>query len=310
MDVGGATGWSMDQVVSQREILEHGGAALRPGRAAAAKRSGRRPSGSRCRTGRTFGVIASTTAPFCRTCDRGRITADGTFLLCLYGENGLDLRELLRGGATDGEIADAYRRRVAGAGRSRSGGARRAGRAGRAPPDREPPRRSAARDAHARRLMALQVALIQPQIPPNTGNIARLCAATDVALHLIEPLGFSLDDADLRRAGLDYWDDVDLWRHPDWFAFRDAMDREPLPVLLGQGGAQLLGRAVPAEQLPRVRQRDRGHADADPGEASRALLHAFRCRDRCAASTSRPRSASCSTKRCARPLRETLPAAM
>jgi tRNA (cytidine/uridine-2'-O-)-methyltransferase len=73
--------------------------------------------------------------------------------------------------------------------------------------------------------MALQVALINPQIPPNTGNIARLCAANDVPLHLIEPLGFSLTDAELRRAGLDYWDRVDLWRHPDWFAFRDAMDR-------------------------------------------------------------------------------------
>jgi tRNA (cytidine/uridine-2'-O-)-methyltransferase len=73
--------------------------------------------------------------------------------------------------------------------------------------------------------MALQVALINPQIPPNTGNIARLCAANDVPLHLIEPLGFSLADADLRRAGLDYWDRVDLWRHPDWFAFRDAMAR-------------------------------------------------------------------------------------
>ena len=73
--------------------------------------------------------------------------------------------------------------------------------------------------------MALQVALINPQIPPNTGNIARLCAANDVPLHLIEPLGFSLGDAELRRAGLDYWDRVDLWRHPDWFAFRDAMDR-------------------------------------------------------------------------------------
>jgi cyclic pyranopterin phosphate synthase len=53
-----------------------------------------------------FGVIASTTAPFCRTCDRGRLTADGTLLLCLYGEEGLDLRELLRGGATDEQIAD------------------------------------------------------------------------------------------------------------------------------------------------------------------------------------------------------------
>jgi tRNA (cytidine/uridine-2'-O-)-methyltransferase len=61
--------------------------------------------------------------------------------------------------------------------------------------------------------MALHIALIQPQIPPNTGNIARLCAATDSSLHLIEPLGFSIDAPDVRRAGLDY------------FAFRDAMDR-------------------------------------------------------------------------------------
>ncbi len=74
--------------------------------------------------------------------------------------------------------------------------------------------------------MALHVALIQPLIPPNTGNIARLCAATDTALHLIEPLGFSLDDGELRRAGLDYWSAVDLWLHPDWFAFRDAMRRD------------------------------------------------------------------------------------
>lgn len=74
--------------------------------------------------------------------------------------------------------------------------------------------------------MPLQVALIQPQIPPNTGNIARLCAATDTPLHLIGPLGFSLDESELRRAGLDYWDSVDLWVHDDWFAFRDAMHRE------------------------------------------------------------------------------------
>jgi tRNA (cytidine/uridine-2'-O-)-methyltransferase len=74
--------------------------------------------------------------------------------------------------------------------------------------------------------MALHVALIQPQIPPNTGNIARLCAATDTPLHLIEPLGFSIADREVRRAGLDYWDRVDLWVHPDWFAFRDAISRE------------------------------------------------------------------------------------
>ncbi|MBM4187348.1 MAG: tRNA (cytidine(34)-2'-O)-methyltransferase [Gemmatimonadetes bacterium] len=72
----------------------------------------------------------------------------------------------------------------------------------------------------------MNVALIQPEIPPNTGNIARLCAATETSLHLIEPLGFSIDDRDLRRAGLDYWPHVDLWVHPNWFAFRDAISRE------------------------------------------------------------------------------------
>ena len=57
--------------------------------------------------------------------------------------------------------------------------------------------------------MGLAVALIEPQIPPNTGNIARLCAATDTALHVIEPLGFNLDDPSLKRAGCDYWQMMD-----------------------------------------------------------------------------------------------------
>lgn len=74
--------------------------------------------------------------------------------------------------------------------------------------------------------MTLHVALIEPQIPPNTGNIARLCAATDSSLHLIEPLGFSIDGAEVKRAGLDYWTHVDLWLHPHWRAFREAIDRE------------------------------------------------------------------------------------
>lgn len=74
--------------------------------------------------------------------------------------------------------------------------------------------------------MGLAVALIEPQIPPNTGNIARLCAATDTALHLIGPLGFSLRDEELRRAGLDYWDVADLWLHPNWQAFRAAVSRD------------------------------------------------------------------------------------
>ncbi|HWA15633.1 MAG TPA: tRNA (cytidine(34)-2'-O)-methyltransferase [Gemmatimonadales bacterium] len=74
--------------------------------------------------------------------------------------------------------------------------------------------------------MTLHIALIEPRIPPNTGNIARLCAATDTPLHLIEPLGFSIDEREVRRAGLDYWDKTDLWVHPNWFRFRDAIARE------------------------------------------------------------------------------------
>src|SRR5207237_5576798 len=54
------------------------------------------------------------------------------------------------------------------------------------------------------------VVLVEPEIPPNTGNVGRLCLATGSTLHLVKPLGFSLDDRQLKRAGLDYWDDVDL----------------------------------------------------------------------------------------------------
>lgn len=66
----------------------------------------------------------------------------------------------------------------------------------------------------------LHVVLVAPEIPPNTGSIARLCAATGTRLHLIEPLGFSLDDRYLKRAGLDYWPYVDLQVHNDWQQFR------------------------------------------------------------------------------------------
>ena len=74
--------------------------------------------------------------------------------------------------------------------------------------------------------MSLHVALIEPRIPPNTGNIMRLCAGADVPLHLIGPLGFALDEPTLRRAALDYREKVDLWEHADWFGFRDAISRE------------------------------------------------------------------------------------
>jgi len=62
----------------------------------------------------------------------------------------------------------------------------------------------------------LHLVLVAPRIPPNTGNVARLCAVTGCRLELVEPLGFSIDDRSLRRAGLDYWDQVFLALHPDW----------------------------------------------------------------------------------------------
>ncbi|MEB3184466.1 MAG: tRNA (cytidine(34)-2'-O)-methyltransferase [Cyanobacteriota bacterium] len=64
-----------------------------------------------------------------------------------------------------------------------------------------------------------RVVLYQPQIPPNTGNVARTCAATGTELHLVEPLGFAITDRTLKRAGLDYWPWVSLQRHGDWRAF-------------------------------------------------------------------------------------------
>jgi tRNA (cytidine/uridine-2'-O-)-methyltransferase len=66
------------------------------------------------------------------------------------------------------------------------------------------------------------IVLVEPQIPPNTGNVARLCAATGCALHLVEPLGFSIGDRELKRAGLDYWDAVALTVHPSLDAFLAA----------------------------------------------------------------------------------------
>jgi len=65
----------------------------------------------------------------------------------------------------------------------------------------------------------LHVVLVSPRIPPNTGNVARLCAVTGCRLELVEPLGFSIADRDLRRAGLDYWDKVFLALHADWDAY-------------------------------------------------------------------------------------------
>jgi cyclic pyranopterin phosphate synthase len=103
MDVGGATQWRPDRVVGRDEVLariqaHYGGIEATGKDGAAPADRWRLPDGT------TFGVIASTTAPFCGSCDRSRLTADGTWYLCLYARTGVDLRALLRRGATDAEL--------------------------------------------------------------------------------------------------------------------------------------------------------------------------------------------------------------
>ena len=103
MDVGGATSWSMDKVFSRAEILDvltrrYG--CIEPIAAASAAPANQfvLPDGT------VFGIVASTTTPFCRTCDRSRLTADGTWYLCLYAQHGIDLRSPLRAGVSKAEL--------------------------------------------------------------------------------------------------------------------------------------------------------------------------------------------------------------
>jgi tRNA (cytidine/uridine-2'-O-)-methyltransferase len=69
----------------------------------------------------------------------------------------------------------------------------------------------------------MNIVLVEPEIPPNTGNVARLCAATKTVLHLIEPFGFKLDNTQLKRAGMDYWQQVTWQRWKNWAAFQASL---------------------------------------------------------------------------------------
>jgi len=115
MDVGGATHWSMERVLSRREMLErleaHYGA-ITP----VVETSSAPADRFRLPDGTLFGIISSTTEPFCHACDRSRLTADGLWYLCLYAPYGTDIRKVLRAGASDEELAalieSTWRRRV------------------------------------------------------------------------------------------------------------------------------------------------------------------------------------------------------
>lgn len=82
----------------------------------------------------------------------------------------------------------------------------------------------------------MNIVLVEPEIPPNTGNIARLCAATRTTLHLIEPFGFKLDDATLKRAGMDYWQHVEWRRWRNWAEFAASVPTGAKLWLVESGG--------------------------------------------------------------------------
>ncbi len=125
----------------------------------------------------------------------------------------------------------------------------------------------------------LNIVLLEPELPLNTGNIGRTCAATGTRLHLIEPLGFHLSDKWVKRAGLDYWDKVDLEVYVDledfsesgtvWGRFprSETGDRSPPLVCHHEGAPRLHGRAVRSRRLYHVRQGKCGHPGGDPEAA-------------------------------------------
>ena len=93
------------------------------------------------------------------------------------------------------------------------------------------------------------IALYQPQIAPNTGNIIRLCANTGAVLHLIHPLGFSWDDRRLRRAGLDYAEFADIRHHDDWAAFTADIAGRNIWALTTKGTRSLYDASIGAEDV-------------------------------------------------------------
>jgi tRNA (cytidine/uridine-2'-O-)-methyltransferase len=89
----------------------------------------------------------------------------------------------------------------------------------------------------------MHIVLLEPEIPPNTGNIARLCAATRTRLHLIEPFGFKLGDAELKRAGMDYWRHVQWHRWANWTAFQSSVPAKARLWFIESNGPQLYSAA-------------------------------------------------------------------
>jgi tRNA (cytidine/uridine-2'-O-)-methyltransferase len=89
----------------------------------------------------------------------------------------------------------------------------------------------------------MRIVLVEPEIAPNTGNIARLCAATRTCLDLIEPLGFALTDTQLKRAGMDYWQHLQWKRWPNWPAFQAQLPADARTWFIESGGSRVYTEA-------------------------------------------------------------------
>ncbi len=90
----------------------------------------------------------------------------------------------------------------------------------------------------------MHIVLLEPEIPPNTGNVARLCAATRTVLHLIEPFGFALDDKQLKRAGMDYWRHLEWHRWRGWTEFSASVSSNSKLWFVESNGPRLYTEAV------------------------------------------------------------------
>jgi tRNA (cytidine/uridine-2'-O-)-methyltransferase len=107
----------------------------------------------------------------------------------------------------------------------------------------------------------LNVVLIEPEIPPNTGNIGRLCLATGAHLHLVKPLGFSIDDRTLKRAGLDYWKDVQVTLWESFGELQAAQPRARASFSHDEDAARLLGSGFSRRRLPGLWPRNQRAAE-------------------------------------------------
>lgn len=124
----------------------------------------------------------------------------------------------------------------------------------------------------------MHVVLVEPEIPQNTGNIARTCAATGAMLHLVQPLGFSLDDRYLKRAGLDYWPLAQVQVHEDFPSLRHALPDLPLFFFTTKGAQPYTDFAYPEDAMLVFGRETQGLPEAllarYPGQCARIPMRA------------------------------------